>query len=121
MAKVLIVDDNESIRKMLGRRLKRAKYTVEIAENGQIGVEKALAGEFDIILMDMHMPVLEGLDAVKILRNEHEYKGIIIAVTASILQIEDAVKNGCDIGLSKPVGDDFESIIAKILEERGKK
>jgi CheY-like chemotaxis protein len=77
---------------------------VVIAENGKIGVEKALVEPFDIIVMDIQMPVLDGLRATQELR----LKGMnipIIALTAHVLrsELDRCMQAGCSAYLSKPV------------------
>lgn len=119
MTEVLIVDDDVKIVKMLTRRLKKAGFGVHTAENGQIGVEKALELHPDLILMDMYMPVLDGYKATQALR-EKGYAGIIVALTASAMahQASKSLQAGCDRFIAKPVGIDFEQQLRNILEER---
>ena len=70
MAKILLVEDNEMNRDMLSRRLGRKGYEVEVAVDGRAGLERALAGGFDLILMDMSLPVLDGWEATKQIRSD---------------------------------------------------
>ena len=117
MASILIVEDDVNIRKMLTLRLKLKGHHIDSAENGQIGFDKALAGHFDIILMDMHMPVMDGREATQRLRNEN-YQGLIIAVTASVMSSEtdSALAAGCNDFIAKPIGADFEDRVVNILQ-----
>ena len=112
MAKILLVEDDEMICRMLELRLKVAGHQTEAASNGQIAVNKALDNNYDLILMDMHMPVLDGHEATRQLRQQG-YKGLIIAVTASALSkdCEKAIQSGCDMHIPKPIGSDFEVLI----------
>ena len=64
-SRVLIVDDGAENRELLRLFLVEAGATVAEAENGQIGVEKALADDFDVILMDVNMPVMDGFSATR--------------------------------------------------------
>jgi CheY-like chemotaxis protein len=118
MKKILIVDDDKKIKRMLTRRLKKAGYEIHIAENGKIGIDKALKLHPNLTLMDMHMPVMNGYEAVSILR-KMEYTGIIVALTASAMidDIQKSIKAGCHDFISKPIGVDFEEKIREILEE----
>ena len=121
MEKILLVEDNSDLREMLVMRLECEGYEIDEAENGAVGVEKALAGSFDIILMDMHMPVMDGHEAVRTLRQKHSYTGLIVAVTASVMQSDTnkVTNSGCDDCISKPIGDDFEQRVAATLKKKG--
>ncbi|AKH22195.1 hypothetical protein AAY24_10310 [Sedimenticola thiotaurini] len=101
---------------MLTLRLSLRDHTVTPAENGQEALEMAQASPFDLILMDMHMPVMDGHVATRKLR-EAGYVGLIVAVTASVMSQESdaAIESGCDNYISKPVGDDFEQQVEALL------
>ncbi len=115
--KILLVDDNEDIRKMLRRKFKKTKWEIIEAVNGLEGVELAFQHQPDLILMDMHMPVLDGHEATKRLR-EQGYTGKIAALTASVMrtQSHEALEKGCDYFIAKPITKDFIEQIRKILE-----
>ena len=116
MTTILIVDDDKGITRMLVRRLTRSGYQVKTADNGKIGVEKAMKLNTDLILLDMHMPVMDGYVAARTLR-ENGYKGLISALTASAM-VEETNKSldaGCDTFISKPIESDFEKKIEAIL------
>jgi len=114
--KVLIVDDCEPIRRMINRKLSRAGWQVIEAENGRIAVDLALAETPDLILMDMFMPVLDGREATRELR-ERGYGGFICVLTASVasIELETASGAGCDAFLSKPIEGDLTELIRKML------
>ena len=83
MAKILLVEDNEYNRDMLQRRLNKKGYEVVIAVDGGEGVAKARSEKPDLILMDMHLPVLDGWEATMQLKAAPDTKAIpIIALTA---------------------------------------
>ena len=116
MATILLVEDDEMIARMISMRLQMVGYTVDRVENGLLAVERALATPFDLILMDMHMPVMDGHEATRKLRQAN-YSGKIVAVTASVMSVdsEAAVESGCDTFISKPIGADFEARIEALL------
>jgi len=120
MAKILIVEDDEFITRMLNLRLSMRGYEIEEAVNGKEGVDKALSGDFDLILMDMHMPVMDGHEATLTLRNKG-YKGLIVAVTASVMSADTdkAISSGCDLYIPKPIGSDFEDLVEDALAGLG--
>jgi signal transduction histidine kinase/DNA-binding response OmpR family regulator len=102
--RILLVEDGLDNQQLISLHLRKAGATVAIAENGRIGVETAYAEPFDVILMDMQMPEMDGYTAATILRA----KGMmlpIIALTAHAMT-EDRAKclaAGCSDYLSKPV------------------
>ncbi|HEY8124167.1 MAG TPA: response regulator [Methylocystis sp.] len=106
MVKILLVEDNEMNRDMLSRRLRRNGYEVVIAIDGQQGVEMASAESPDLILMDMSLPVIDGWEAARRVReNEATRKIPVIALTAHAMagDREKAIEAGCDDYDTKPV------------------
>jgi len=119
MAKILLVEDDERIQRLLTLRLKLRGHEVDCATNGQEGVEVAMGDTYALILMDMHMPVMDGHTATQRLR-ERGYAGLIVAVTASAMSkdSEKAIESGCDDFIAKPIGEDFEQRIEQILDDK---
>jgi len=115
--RVLLVEDGETNRKMLKIVLTRSGLEVTTAENGQVGAELARRQTFDVILMDMQMPILDGYAATRAIRDE----GVttpIIALTANAMRgDEDQCRAaGCSGYLSKPIDpDQLIAALAKIL------
>src|ERR671933_1050460 len=106
MALVLIVEDNEEDWDMLSRRLQRRGYRVVRAADGQEAVEMAAHERPDLILMDVGLPVLDGLEATRRIRARAETQTIpIIALTAHAMSgdRDKAVQAGCDDYHAKPV------------------
>lgn len=104
--KILLVEDNEMNRDMLSRRLMRKGYEVVIAIDGQQGVEMAASEAPDLILMDMSLPVIDGWEAARRVRqNEATRKIPVIALTAHAMagDREKAIEAGCDDYDTKPV------------------
>lgn len=122
MATILLVEDDKDIRDLVKLRLELADHEVSIAENGEIGVEKALQDTPDIVIMDMYMPVLDGHAATRALR-EQGYTGLIVALTASAMVADTnrAISSGCDAVIIKPISEDFEDQVAKHFEVFAKK
>ena len=89
-----------------------------LAVNGQEALDKAVSGNYDLILMDMHMPVMDGHEATQILRDKG-YDGLIVAVTASVMSAdsEKAINSGCDEYIPKPIGADFEDQVETLLAQ----
>ncbi len=115
MAKILLVEDNEMSRDMLSRRLQRKGYDVEIAIDGKDGIEKATSGGFDLVLMDMSLPEIDGWKVTRLLRKEPATKALpIIALTAHAMEgdREKALDAGCDDYDTKPI--ELPRLLSKI-------
>lgn len=103
---ILVAEDNPFNQKFIRAVLEQAGYNLEIAENGRIALEKLGQKPFDLVLMDMMMPEMDGLEATRLIRADRRFKDLpILALTASAL-IDDremALEAGCDDYLVKPV------------------
>ena len=113
--KILYVEDNEDNVYMLSRRLKRKGFEVIIAENGKIGVELCIKELPDLILMDLSLPVMDGWQAIKIIKNDPNIMQIpIIALSAHAMDQhkQKALDVGADDFDSKPV--DLARLMSKI-------
>ena len=109
-ARVLVIDDGEENQELLSLVLEEAGLQVEGAENGEVGVCKALQEAFDVILMDIQMPVMDGYTATRKLR-QHGVQTPIIALTAHAMKgfEQDILAAGCSRYLTKPI--DIDSLI----------
>ena len=115
--KVLVVDDNEINRILLEKMLSKCSFQLDFCENGKEALDKVLNKDFDVVLMDIHMPVMNGLEAVQAIRKLEDpyFKELpIIALTASVLSndIEEIYKTGFNEYQSKPFK--IEELIDKI-------
>ncbi len=115
MPTILLVEDNEMNRDMLSRRLERRGLTILIAVDGAEGIEMAKTHLPDLILMDMSLPVMDGWEATRQLKNIPEtYQIPIIALTAHAMPADEqrARQAGCDDFDTKPV--EFSRLMEKI-------
>jgi CheY-like chemotaxis protein len=115
MPKILLVEDNELNRDMLSRRLKRRDYDVEMAVDGQQGVDLTRSLMPDLILMDMSLPIIDGWTATGILKSDSSTSQIpIIALTAHAMEGErqKCLEAGCDDFDTKPI--EFKRLLEKI-------
>src|ERR671936_1903071 len=106
MAKILVVEDNDENWDMLSRRLQRRGYLVVRAADGQEAVEMAARETPDLILMDVSLPVMDGLEATRRIRARAQAQTIpIIALTAHAMSgdRDRALQAGCDDYHAKPV------------------
>ncbi|HEY9380190.1 MAG TPA: CHASE2 domain-containing protein [Burkholderiales bacterium] len=101
--RVLIAEDNEDIRALIELQLARLGVETVSVPNGLAAVETALATRFDAVLIDMEMPVMNGFEAINVLRTRN-YQGTILALTAHQegMEIERALASGCDGVVRKP-------------------
>ncbi len=101
---ILVVDDSEENQILLRFYLTKAGVNVDSAANGAMGVEKALKDDFDLILMDIQMPIMDGYTATKTLRAAG-YNKPIIALTANAMKEdrERSIASGCHDYLTKPI------------------
>ncbi len=102
--RILVVDDSKDNQFLISRLLKNSGAEVETADDGMRGIEEALSSYYDIVLMDVQMPRLGGLEATSQLREMH-FNRPIIALTANALKgdREKCLKAGCNDYLTKPI------------------
>jgi len=114
-SRLLIVDDNEMNRDMLARRLLRKGYVVKLAENAKELLERVKEDPVDLVLLDIEMPEVSGLDALQKLREHYSAADLPIIMVTAKAQSDDIVK-ALDLGandyLTKPI--DFPVAVARI-------
>ncbi|MCZ6794365.1 MAG: ATP-binding protein [Planctomycetota bacterium] len=120
-ARILVVDDKPEARDLLRRGLERVGVRVDVAEDGAVAVEKCVETRFDLVLMDVQMPVMDGTTALKSLRA----RGVevpVIAVTAHAMKgdREQYLARGFDAYVSKPVNlHDLVDLARSFLDRDG--
>jgi two-component system nitrogen regulation response regulator GlnG len=113
--KILVVDDEESIRWVLGRCLERAGYTVEYGENGAQAIQKVISDNFSLIILDIKMPDLSGLDVLHEFRlKDVDAPVIIITAQNTVKNAIEAMKRGAYDYIAKP----FDLDEVKLTVER---
>jgi len=114
--KVLLVEDHEINRLLAISLLKKWNMLVDVAENGEIAIEMMKEKDYDVVLMDMQMPVMGGVEATQIIRKELKLSTPIIALTASAIKGADkeCIDAGMDDYISKPF--DHSNLFNKILK-----
>jgi len=114
-SRLLIVDDNEMNRDMLARRLVRKGYVIELADNAKELLERVRRDGVDLVLLDIEMPEVSGLDALKTLREHYSAAELPIIMVTAKTQSDDIVA-ALDLGandyLTKPI--DFPVAVARI-------
>lgn len=115
---ILLVEDNRANQIFISRFVEISGAKITIVENGKLAIEKAMSQSFDLILMDIQMPVMGGLEAMRILRDKG-YKGPIVALTANAMSndVTACFEAGCDKFLAKPIErSDFYQILGEYLD-----
>ena len=115
MPKILLIEDNEMNRDMLSRRLTRKGYEVDMAVDGQEGIDKVKANRPALILLDMSLPVKDGWTVARELKADADLGAIpIIALTAHAMEgdRQKAIDAGCDDYDTKPV--ELKRLLGKI-------
>lgn len=107
MKKILVAEDNDSNFILMTYILKKF-YVFERAKNGQEAVDMVESGSFDMVLMDIKMPVMDGLEATKAIKEKHPDLPIV-ALTANAFDSDRqlALQAGCNDFLSKPVSSEL--------------
>ena len=114
-ASVLVVDDNEDNRDMLSRRLKKQGYSVAVAEDGHKALEMIGGEKFDLILLDIMMPGISGMEVLKKLRENFTVADLPVIMATAKDQSEDivaALRLGANDYVTKPL--DFPVVLARV-------
>lgn len=102
--KILIMDNDESLRYMLTEFCKHAQWESDTAENGREGVEKFLSNDYDVILVDYHMPEMDGLQTVREIRKHNQNIPILILTVDERQEVADRfLEEGATDFALKPV------------------
>ncbi|MES2731301.1 MAG: two-component regulator propeller domain-containing protein [Bacteroidota bacterium] len=114
--RILVAEDNLVNQKLAERILNKLGYQPVIANNGKLAVEALEQQEYDLVLMDIQMPEMDGLEATQVIRRQLTVQPIIIAMTANAMQgdREECLKAGMDDYISKPIK--LEELV-KVLEK----
>lgn len=120
--KILIIEDNERNRRLFKLIIDSIGHEIVIAENGEDGIKMAKRERPDLILMDIHLPVMDGLTAFSILRSDEDTKDIpVIAVTSHAMKgdRERFLEQGFADYIAKPIDvDDFIKTLDAVSKRR---
>ena len=115
MTRILVVEDNEMIREMLSRRLRKRDFEVVMACDGREGITTAQQQQPDLILMDIGLPEVNGCEATRILKEDPATSRIpliVLTAHATTGEREQALQAGCDDFATKPI--DFPKLLESI-------
>ncbi len=120
--KILLVEDDHRISSVVRKGLEQEGFIVDVAFNGEAGLEMALSNGFDVVVLDLMLPLMDGMEVCKNLRSQNNQTPILMLTAKS--EVSDKVTgltNGADDYLSKPFA--FEELLARIkaLSRRSRK
>ena len=118
MAKVLVVEDNLANQRLMRLLLETMRHDVECAFTGEEGWARIQGGRYDLVLLDMHLPGLDGFQLARRIKAAHGEAVKVYAVTALAMEGDQAkvMESGCDGYFSKPISvRDFREKISEIL------
>jgi CheY-like chemotaxis protein len=123
-ARVLLVEDNEINQEVAMGQLEDAGAFVDLAENGEVALRMVRGNDYDVVLMDMQMPVMDGIEATRIIRSEPRYTELpIIAMTANAMASdrELCLDAGMNDHIAKPIDPDqlFGVLLRWLKREAG--
>ncbi len=116
LEKVLVVDDSDDTREMMAKLLELESFVAITAEDGRKGFDRAKAERPDIIITDINMPNINGIEMIKMLRNDSEFSKVpIMAITAYGHSVAaEAIEAGANRASTKPI--EFESLLNGIRQ-----
>jgi len=116
-AAILLVEDNEFNQQIASELLSQAGFEVDVAENGLVAIQKLGQRSYDIVLMDMQMPVMDGLQATREIRRDDRFRELpVLAMTANVMEtdIEKCHAAGMLDHIAKPI--DPHDLFAKLIK-----
>ena len=110
--KILLVEDEEKLARVVELELRYEGYEVEKAFDGREGLEKALTGDFDLILLDIMLPSLSGMEVLRRLRRESQVPVIMVTARDNVVDKVSGLDSGADDYITKPF--EMEELLARI-------
>ncbi len=117
--RILIVDDDHKVRATISKILKTKGYQIDEASSGKEAIEKATSKDFDIVLLDLMMPTVSGMDVlVELRKSKPKTKEIMMTGFATVNNAVEAIKRGASDYISKPFkAEELDATIRRCLEE----
>ncbi len=110
--RILLVEDEEKLARMVELELRYEGYEVEKAFDGRTGLDRALTGEFDLILLDIMLPALSGMEVLRRLRKERQTPVILLTARDAVVDKVSGLDAGADDYVTKPFA--IEELLARI-------
>lgn len=112
MPKILLVEDEEKLARVVELELRYEGYEVEKAFDGREGLEKALSGGFDLVLLDIMLPSMSGMEVLRRLRRESQVPVIMVTARDNVVDKVSGLDSGADDYITKPF--EIEELLARI-------
>lgn len=116
-SKILIVDDTETMRLTQQMMLKDDDYEIEMATNGVEALEKVKQNKPDLILMDIMMPLMDGIECCQQIKNDDnlsDIKIVMVTTRSEYSRVKEAFAAGCDDYINKPINKD--ELVTKVKD-----
>ena len=110
--KILLVEDEEKLARMVELELRYEGYQVDKSFDGRSGLERALSGEYDLVLLDIMLPQLSGMEVLRRLRRESDMPVIMLTARDSVIDKVSGLDSGADDYITKPFA--IEELLARI-------
>ncbi|MCR4739237.1 MAG: response regulator transcription factor [Lachnospiraceae bacterium] len=111
--RILVVEDELSLSKLIAERLRKEKYTVDVSNDGENGLDNALSGIYDLIILDIMLPGIDGIEILKELRKEdHEVRVIMLTAKAELDDRLLGFANGANDYVPKPFH--IDELVARV-------
>lgn len=111
--KVLLVEDENELRKIVRKYLEKNGYVVDEAENGKVALEKFTLVNYDIILLDLNLPLVDGIEVAREIRKESSVPILMLTARSQIYNKLEGFESGADDYLTKPF--DMKELLARIV------
>jgi DNA-binding response OmpR family regulator len=120
MASILVIEDEQRIRESLATRLSERGHDVETVGNALEGIERAVSGSFDVVVLDLGLPDLDGVEALRMIRAVSEVPVVVATAREDEQDILDVLNKGADDYVVKPYSaDHLEARIRAVLRRSG--
>lgn len=110
--RILLIEDEEKLARMVELELRYEGYEVEKAFDGREGLEKALSGGFDLVLLDIMLPSMSGMEVLRRLRRESQVPVIMVTARDTVVDKVSGLDSGADDYITKPF--EIEELLARI-------
>ena len=110
--KILLVEDEEKLARMVEMELRYEGYEVTKAFDGRSGLDQALSGKYDLVLLDIMLPQLSGMEVLRRLRRESDLPVIMLTARDSVIDKVSGLDSGADDYITKPFA--IEELLARI-------
>lgn len=115
--KILLIEDEEKLARMVELELRYEGYEVEKAFDGRTGLDRALSGEHELILLDIMLPALSGMEVLRRLRRESQVPVIMLTARDTVVDKVSGLDSGADDYITKPFA--IEELLARMILRSG--